>query len=84
MKELTNSAGDNSYFLIVGYADKSGSASSNQKLSSKRSTAVATSLVAEAKGLQSAQAVYLGQTDRFGPASENRVVHPRLLLSLTM
>lgn len=74
MKELTNSAGDNSYFLIVGYADKSGSASSNQKLSSKRSTAVATSLVAEAKGLQSAQAVYLGQTDRFGPASENRVV----------
>ncbi len=72
--ELTQAAGENSYFLIVGYADKTGSAAANEKLSSARSTSVAKELGAKAKGFQAAQAVYLGQTDRFGPASENRVV----------
>ncbi len=71
---LTQAAGENSYFLIVGYADKTGSAAANQKLSSARSISVAKELASKAKGFQAAQAVYLGQTDRFGPASENRVV----------
>ena len=72
--QLTQAAGENAYFLIVGFADKSGTAASNEKLSSKRSTNVAKQLGSKTKGFQAAQAVYLGQTDRFGPASENRVV----------
>jgi len=72
--ELTEAAGDNTYFFIVGYADQTGTAASNKKLSSSRSTSVAKELGSRAKGLQSAQAVYLGQTDRFGASSENRVV----------
>ena len=71
---LTQTAGENSYFLIVGYADLSGDAAGNQKLSSKRSTSVAKALAEKAKGFQAAQAVYLGQTDRFGAPAENRVV----------
>ncbi len=71
---LTKAAGRNTYFFIVGYADQSGSAASNEKLSSARSTSVARELGINAKANQSTQAVYLGQTDRFGPAAENRVV----------
>lgn len=71
---LTQSAGRNTYFLIVGYADQKGSAASNEKLSSARSTSVAKELGINAKANQSTQAVYLGQTDRFGPPTENRVV----------
>ncbi len=74
IKALTAAAGENAYFLIVGYADLTGSAASNQKLSSKRATSVAKELGKVSKGFQAAQAVYLGQTGRFGPASENRVV----------
>jgi len=71
---LTQAADKNTYFLIVGYADQAGSAASNRKLSSARSTSVAKELASKAKGFQSAQAVYLGQTERFGASSENRVV----------
>ena len=71
---LTQAAGKNTYFFIVGYADEKGSAASNKKLSSARSTSVAKELGISAKGFQSAQAVYLGQTGRFGPSAENRVV----------
>ncbi len=72
--KLTAGADTNSYFFVVGYADKSGSAASNQRLSSKRSTSVAKELGATMKGNQSGQAVYLGQTNRFGRSAENRVV----------
>ena len=72
--QLTSGAGNNAYFFIVGYADQSGDAAGNKKLSSARSTSVAKELGVSAKGFQSAQAVYLGQTDRFGAPSENRVV----------
>lgn len=72
--KLTANADANAYFFIVGYADKSGSASSNQRLSSKRSTSVAKALGANTKASQSGQAVYLGQTNRFGRSAENRVV----------
>ncbi len=74
IKQLTAAAGENAYFLVVGFADKSGSAASNETLSSKRSTAVAKELANNVKGLQAAQAVYFGQTSRFGAAAENRVV----------
>ena len=72
--QLTQAAGKNAFFLIVGYADQQGSAAGNKKLSSARSVSVAKELGASAKGFQSTQAVYLGQTARFGPSSENRVV----------
>jgi len=72
--KLTAEADEHAYFFIVGYADKSGTAASNQSLSSKRSINVAKSLVIKTKTNQSAQAVYLGQTDRFGSPSDNRVV----------
>jgi len=71
---LTEEADKNSYFFIVGYADQSGNAAGNKKLSSARSTSVAKELAKSAKGFQSAQAVYLGQTNRFGASAENRVV----------
>ena len=72
--QLTQAADENTYFFIVGYADQSGSAQSNKKLSSARSISVAKELSAKAQGFQSAQAVYLGQTNRFGASAENRVV----------
>ncbi len=72
--QLTQAADKNTYFFIVGYADQSGTAQSNKKLSSARSTSVAKELAAKAQGFQSAQAVYLGQTNRFGASAENRVV----------
>lgn len=74
IQQLTTAAGENSYFLVVGFADQSGSEASNEKLSSDRSTAVAKQITVSAKGLQAAQAVYLGQTSRFGEPEDNRVV----------
>jgi len=74
IKSITSSSDPTSYFLIVGFADNTGSAEANEKLSSERATAVAKSFTNNKKGFQAAQAVYLGQTTRFGEPSENRVV----------
>ena len=59
----TTSPGD--YFLVVGYASKTGDAQSNQKLSARRATAVASIVNQLKKSGQEVRAVYLGQTDRF-------------------
>jgi len=59
----TTSPGD--YFLVVGYASKTGDAASNQKLSARRATAVASIVNQLKKSGQEVRAVYLGQTDRF-------------------
>lgn len=53
------------YFLVVGYASKTGDASNNETLSANRATAVASIVNQLKKEGQDVRAVYLGQTDRF-------------------
>lgn len=57
-------------YLIVGYASKSGDAASNQELSSKRATTVATIVDVDRGANQTVKAVYLGQTDRFSKTND--------------
>ncbi|MCW1887609.1 OmpA family protein [Luteolibacter flavescens] len=59
-------APDNALLLVVGYASETGDVDSNRALSSDRATAVARVLNQVKKPGQRVQAVYLGQTDRFG------------------
>jgi outer membrane protein OmpA-like peptidoglycan-associated protein len=59
-------APDNALLLVVGYASETGNVDSNRTLSSERATAVARLLDQVKKPGQRVQAVYLGQTDRFG------------------
>lgn len=68
-------APDNAFFFVVGYASKTGSVDDNRKLSSARATAVASALADLKKPAQRVQAAYLGQTDRFGatPPELNQV-----------
>ena len=59
-------APDNALILVVGYASETGNVDNNRTLSSDRATAVARLLDQTKKPGQRVQAVYLGQTDRFG------------------
>jgi outer membrane protein OmpA-like peptidoglycan-associated protein len=59
-------APENALILVVGYASETGNVDSNRTLSSDRATAVARILDSSKKPGQRVQAVYLGQTDRFG------------------
>ena len=59
-------APDNALLLVVGYASETGNVDGNRTLSSDRATAVARVLDGAKKPGQRVQAVYLGQTDRFG------------------
>ncbi|MEK7950579.1 OmpA family protein [Luteolibacter soli] len=59
-------APDNALLLVVGYASETGNVDGNRTLSSERATAVARILNEVKKPGQRVQAVYLGQTDRFG------------------
>lgn len=59
-------APDNALLLVVGYASETGNVDHNRTLSSDRATAVARVLDSAKKPGQRVQAVYLGQTDRFG------------------
>lgn len=59
-------APDNALLLVVGYASETGNVDGNRTLSSERATAVARLLDQVKKPGQRVQAVYLGQTDRFG------------------
>jgi outer membrane protein OmpA-like peptidoglycan-associated protein len=59
-------APDNALLLVVGYASETGNVDGNRTLSSERATAVARVLDQVKKPGQRVQAVYLGQTDRFG------------------
>ncbi len=70
--DITNS-GD--YFLVVGYASKTGNAATNQKISANRATAVASIVNQLKKSGQEVKAVYLGQTDRFSKSvnAENQL-----------
>ena len=71
--KLVTDSKDDSQFLIVGFADKSGSAAGNRRLSSNRAKFVAEQL-GKKVGNGRVQAIYLGQTARFGRSAENRVV----------
>ena len=59
-------APDNALLVVIGYASETGNVDGNRTLSSERATAVARILDQAKKPGQRVQAVYLGQTDRFG------------------
>lgn len=63
------------YFLVVGYASKTGDAASNEELSANRATTVASIVNQLKKEGQDVRAVYLGQTDRFSKskAADNQL-----------
>jgi len=65
IKGMLDTTNDTDYFLVVGYASKTGGAVSNEKLSAKRATAVASVVNQLKRQGQDVRAVYLGQTDRF-------------------
>ena len=60
-----NTTNPSDYFLVVGYASRTGDAASNEKLSAKRATSVASIVNQLKKEGQDVRAVYLGQTSRF-------------------
>lgn len=67
LKAVTSDAPANSFFLVVGYASPSGDSQTNEELSSKRATRVASMVNYLKKEGQAVQAVYLGEGTRFGP-----------------
>lgn len=66
IRSLARKQPDEGLILVVGYASETGNVDENRVLSSDRATAVAKSLDALKSPGQKVQAVYLGQTDRFG------------------
>ncbi|MBK1827741.1 OmpA family protein [Haloferula rosea] len=69
LSNLPNEAPENALLLVVGYASETGNVDSNRILSSDRATAVAQELDTLKRVGQQVQAVYLGQTKRFGKDS---------------
>ena len=59
-----------SFFLVVGYASKSGESEDNRKLSCRRATTVASVVNMLKASDQEVKAVYLGETKRFSEANE--------------
>jgi len=57
---------DGAFFLVVGYASQSGDSQSNRELSRKRSTRTASVVNYLKRQGHKVQAVYLGETNRFG------------------
>ncbi len=68
IRRATQASGDESFFLVVGYASKSGGLDTNKKLSADRATRVASVTNSKKKSGQGVQAVFLSQTDRFSPS----------------
>lgn len=75
IRDAAVAAPGNSFFLVVGYASKTGDAQQNEVLSSQRATRVASVTSYLKQQGQEVQAVYLGATDRFdaGDAKPNQV-----------
>jgi len=67
IRRATQAAADGSYFLVVGYASKSGDLASNKQLSSDRATTIASVVNFQKKDSRGVQAVFLSETDRFSP-----------------
>lgn len=65
IRRTAQSSGDESYFLVVGYASKSGDLTTNRQLSADRATTIASVLNFQKKAGQGVQAVFLSATDRF-------------------
>jgi outer membrane protein OmpA-like peptidoglycan-associated protein len=65
IRTAVNQSGDTSYFLVVGYASKTGNFELNKNLSAERATTIASVTDHSKKPTQGVQAVFLGQTDRF-------------------
>lgn len=74
IEKLAAESPEGTYFLVAGYADTTGDAETNRILSSKRATTAAEILDRRTRADQTVRAIYLGQTRRFGPEAENRVV----------
>ena len=70
IKGVTVEANPNSFFLVVGYASKTGDVKSNRDLSERRSKRVASTVNYLKQNGQEVQAVYLGETDRFGEKAQ--------------
>ena len=68
---ISQSKGSDSFYLVVGYASKTGDKASNRELSAKRSTTVASMVDVLKDSGQQVKAVYLGETKRFS-ATENQ------------
>ncbi|MBK1854473.1 OmpA family protein [Verrucomicrobiaceae bacterium 5K15] len=62
---LSTKKDPDTFFLVVGYASKTGDAKSNRELSAKRATTVASVVNTMKESGQQVKAVYLGQTSRF-------------------
>ena len=70
IKGVTVESNPNSFFLVVGYASKTGDIKSNRDLSERRSKRVASTVNYLKQNSQEVQAVYLGETDRFGEKAQ--------------
>lgn len=66
VRQILGEVADGDMLLVVGYASETGNVDNNRTLSSDRATGVAELLTASKRPGQKVQAVYLGQTDRFG------------------
>ena len=75
ISRTVQAAGDKSYFLVVGYASKTGNFDRNKELSKERATTIASVADTAKKDSQGVQAVFLGQTDRFSKSqvTQNQV-----------
>jgi outer membrane protein OmpA-like peptidoglycan-associated protein len=65
IRRMVDEIPDGDMVLAIGYASETGNVDSNRTLSSDRATAVAELFSSVKRPQQLAQAVYLGQTDRF-------------------
>ncbi len=69
IENVISTSPEGAFFLVVGYASGSGDLQNNRELSRKRSIRTASVVNHLKRRGQNVQAVYLGETDRFG--SEN-------------
>ncbi|MCF7731238.1 MAG: hypothetical protein K9N23_06105, partial [Akkermansiaceae bacterium] len=74
VRQLLANVPDGDMLFVVGYASVTGNVNGNRTLSSDRATGVAELLTAAKRPGQLVQAVYLGQTSRFGsrPPEQNQ------------
>ena len=66
LRSLITEIPDGDLILAIGYASETGNVDANRVLSSDRATAAAQLITSAKRPGQFTQAVYLGQTDRFG------------------
>ena len=66
IRNLVAEIPDGDLILAIGYASETGNVDANRVLSSDRATAAAQLITSVKRSGQFTQAVYLGQTDRFG------------------